>query len=715
MRIISSLNGSQTEPNWEIDRIQFFFRVNFLHHSLSRCSVLPHDLYQTDTNDSDYKNDTSSIYRLMFMLVTEDSFRSPWGDELVKFLNSFFFSDGFGAPILMPASCSGAKCLVLPVLTPRVQAELSTLVPNWTLERICSTLCQVPINSPSGDAELFIRVPPLVKYIILARLGIVARVLVERNSLPATSGKDQYDCVTVTSLLLLHIKAIAIGLRLFVDRDGEGEWSALLDHLIAAVGESLFGALDRVLRSRGEWTSEILLTLLHTLCTDWVGLLPPVWATRMRIATETASAFHGSRPNAGLRSKQSWNWFGECTDDNWAERVRWLAALCEQQIDRRIVSVCVREEFAFIAENIPFILFRIVPRELLSLLQRALFIARETRDRRMLDDALQLVGHVLAITNNVLNKGLKRKHSNRNDVTWDDKSFSDAFAMSMPYFHHWCGFELGDDFRRLEYRPLPVIAESFKSILDLVESEQHRAPMLTELELEELSSDVAHFINSFRSTVLHNQLHLFTNFARNRHLHTDNIVDTTVFRALARLSESDTNKYSARSSDADVSDFSENEAESDQRGREDGNGLTPFSNQIPTCFIRTPTGISDLVEVENQFNKHLSKRSRISSYSTKGYVKLKRSRLESQSPKVASLRAQFEIMSETDCDTSGQQLNDRVTSTQTSSTSVLQPPRTISILELGASSMPSEKESAWERDHQEPVLPISDKLSESDK
>ena len=98
----------------------------------------------------------------------------------------------------------------------------------------------------------------------------------------------------------------------------------------------------------------------------------------MRSVSETASALHGSRPSAGLNSKQSWNWFGEATDENRVERLRWLVALCERQIDPRIVSVCVKDEYEFIAENIPYILFRIDPRELLSVFRRALFIKRTT-------------------------------------------------------------------------------------------------------------------------------------------------------------------------------------------------------------------------------------------------------------------------------------------------------------------------------------------------
>ena len=122
--------------------------------------------------------------------------------------------------------------------------------------------------------ELFIRVPPLVKYIILARLGIVAHVVVERNSLPATTGKVQYDCVIVTPLHLLHIKAIANGLRRS-RRRRRVEYAARSPH---SCGRRVVVQL----RSRGGWTSEILLASLHVLCTDWVGLLPPEWASRMR-------------------------------------------------------------------------------------------------------------------------------------------------------------------------------------------------------------------------------------------------------------------------------------------------------------------------------------------------------------------------------------------------------------------------------------------------
>ena len=265
------------------------------------------------------------------------------------------------------------------------------------------------------------------------------------------------------------------------------------------MGEALFEALDQVLCSRGGWTSEVLLTSLHTLYTDWANRLPSNWVSRMKSVTEKASAFHGSRPSSRLYSNQTWNWFGDCTDDNWAERVRWLAAVCEQQTDRRLVSVCVREEFAFIAEHIPFILFRIVPRQLFALLRRAIEVFRSTGDRRMLDDALHLVSHILAITNTTLQRGLERTHRHGSESTWDGKSFSEPFEMSMPYFHQWCGFEVGDDYSRLEYRPLSGIAESYGDFLTILK--QDAAPYLTKYERGYYLSDVEFYIDCFKTKV----------------------------------------------------------------------------------------------------------------------------------------------------------------------------------------------------------------------
>ena len=114
----------------------------------------------------------------------------------------------------------------------------------------------------------------------------------------------------------------------------------------------------------------------------------------------------------------------------------------------------------------------------------ALDIARTTGtcDQRMLDKVLILSTHILAITNRILQRGLERTNKRGVESTWNGKGFSELFEMSMPYFHQWCGFEVGDDYSRFEYRPLPGIAESYGSLLKFLKDDA--APFLTEYELE---------------------------------------------------------------------------------------------------------------------------------------------------------------------------------------------------------------------------------------
>ena len=221
----------------------------------------------------------------MFVIVTEKSLKATLREELVFVLDNVLDQENCGLLLPLPSQAhAGTECVLFPVLSEAVRAKLSGHVPEWALENLCSSLCVGPgpesLGSDPENVRYFIRVPPLVKYVILARIGIVASVVVARSLLRAP--EEQYDCVTVCSLLLLQIKALANGFRMFVDRDGEGEWTPVLDRNISAVGDALFSALDKVLCSRGGWTSEILLTSLYTLNTDWAYCLPREWVTRMK-------------------------------------------------------------------------------------------------------------------------------------------------------------------------------------------------------------------------------------------------------------------------------------------------------------------------------------------------------------------------------------------------------------------------------------------------
>ena len=687
MRTHSSRMDQQSEPNWQLDRQQFFFRVNFIHHELYHQIQLP----QKTIRQSQANNDGRTLNRLVFLIITEKSLTAPWREEFVSVLDNVLDPENCGLPLPLPSQThAGTECVPFPVLSTAARAELSSRVPEWALENLCSSLCVGPgpesQSANPANVRYFIRVPPLVKYIILARIGIVASVVVARSSLRAP--EEQYDCVTVSSLLLLQIKALANGFRMFVDRDGEGEWTPVLDRVISEVGDALFSALDKVLCSRGGWTSEILLTSLYTLNTDWADRLPREWVTRMKSVTENASAFHGARPSSGLYSNQTWNWFGVSTDENWTERVRWLAAVCEQQTDRRLVKVCVREEFDFIAEHIPYILFRIVPRELLSLLRRALDVAHTKGDQRMLDEALHLVSHILAITNCTLQRGLERTHHIGTESTWDGKNFAELFLMSMPYFHQWCGFEVGDDYNRLEYRPLPGIADSYGSLLTFLQGDA--APFLTEYELGHFSSDVEFYIDCFNTKVPDIEgprtLRFLTNFKKKRFHFVDTSTDV---RALGYHS-AESNSYSGLSSDPEtsslVSDCSDSESE--QNLPEADGEIRNFSSIQPSISIAGVSNLKDLAELIDQqlFRTTASTRAE----NREVTQSIRRNQLNSESRRI------------TDSDTS-ETTNPNLTTSIKPNTGLLE--------DLASSSL-SDSQSENERFRQAYEIPISSGISE---
>ena len=65
-----------------------------------------------------------------------------------------------------------------------------------------------------------------------------------------------------------------------------------------------------------------------------------------------------------------------------------------------------------------------------------------TCDQRMLDIVLEVARHILAITNKTLQRAHERTKRRGVEATWVGKNF---FEINMPYyFHHWCGFEVGD-------------------------------------------------------------------------------------------------------------------------------------------------------------------------------------------------------------------------------------------------------------------------------
>ena len=67
-----------------------------------------------------------------------------------------------------------------------------------------------------------------------------------------------------------------------------------------------------------------------------------------------------------------------------------------------------------VAEHIPYILFIIVPHQLLSRFWLALNTARATIDQQMFDKVFEVARHILAITNRTLsaitNRTLQRAH-----------------------------------------------------------------------------------------------------------------------------------------------------------------------------------------------------------------------------------------------------------------------------------------------------------------
>lgn len=687
MRTFSSWMEQQAEANLELDREQFFFRVNFLHHQVYQS----HQNSAGETNNQkqpEMNSDGSAFNRLMFLIVTEHSLRSAARQELLHILDYALSTDRCGLPMALPSSTSPAKCVLLPVLSAAARAELASRVPAWALENMCCSLCVGPgpeaaQNTSPENVRYYIRVSPLVKYIILARIGIVASVALERGTSRAL--EEQYDCVTTSSLLLLQVKALANGLRMFADRDGE--WAPVLERFVSVVGDVLFSALDLVLCSRGGWTSEILLTSLYTLYTDWADRLPRDWVSRMKSVTERASAFHGSRPSGSLYSNQTWNWFGECTDENWSERVRWLAAVCEQQTDRRLVRVCVREEFAFIAEHIPYILFCIVPPELLSLLRRALHVARATGDRRMLDEALRLVRDILLITNTTLQRGLERTLRRDAESTWAGKNFSELFEISMPYFHKWCGFELGFHYGRVEYRPLPGIADSYGSLLAFLRDDA--APFLTELELGNLSSEVEYYVTCFNSKVSDIEgpltLRFLIDMKKRRKLQLLNTRPGT--NALDYVS-AESDSYSGRSSDI----------ESETELQESEGGPSCIANGQAQARV-VLVGVSNLDEVADLIDKHL--------------LKSADARCNGKRDTSTLNRPQADIQTST-CGPTHLDNNKRGITDSESSEPIMKSATLIKsnrLEDIGMSSSPDSK-SDFERFRQEPEFPISSEFSD---
>ena len=317
---------------------------------------------------------------------------------------------------------------------------------------------------------------------LLIRILLISSEIIRQICFPQII--DKHDCVTSAGELLLNIKALGNGVRLFIDETDDRD--AINPH-IEYLSRILFKALTDVLQCKTGFVSTLsFLTGIYTMYIDWAWLFPEDWVQKFKTLTEVASGRFGSRLRDGL------NWFGPSTNKNWADRLLWLEAVCEQLIDRQLTKYCSKEEFDMLAEQVAYLQFYIIPQQMLAILRRAYEIFKTGNgDLSMLDSSLTVLQHILNITRIFLKLGLSRSGAKTNPI-WAGKHFTENFQMRMPFFHKLCGFELGNDYSNLEYRPLKHIKDSYSEFFNFVG--HNLSQLLTFRERVNVREDMKYFL-----------------------------------------------------------------------------------------------------------------------------------------------------------------------------------------------------------------------------
>ena len=267
MRTLSSWIDKQSEPNWAIDREQFFFRVNFLHHEVSHWCKIYHDhCCSPETSDlhPPSSNDTDELNRLVFLLVTEESLRSPSSEGLLRLLDNILDPEKCGLPVDLPsgltkgylcptagAQCRGSRATRKPCA--RVgTGEPVQLDLYWTRfrdtghqsgERALLHSCSAPRQvhhlgadrhrgEHRGEAAQVAGAGGAIRlcHRVLSAYA-TGKVYSIRNYLVINMKLFNDRKIFVLNFNLFKIKALANGFRMFADRDAVGKWIPGFDNL----------------------------------------------------------------------------------------------------------------------------------------------------------------------------------------------------------------------------------------------------------------------------------------------------------------------------------------------------------------------------------------------------------------------------------------------------------------------------------------------------
>lgn len=497
---------AEESVRWNADRKIYFYRTNFVLHPLTETicdSVTPQE---NQTVGSHFQLNT---YRLSYLFVmdpeTGDADLANEKRTLEKLVAAQLFAQ--------PSSPVGQ---LIPVLSDAALKYYSNKYPSNSLQVCCARFVH-----DSSSARIFIGLSPLLKLMVLIRLAFTLDHLHKRIQKCIQMGiRIPYDFVTCASIILQYVKACCIAFHIFSytsnsesesttgNRSSESQGQSLdstlnrlVDEEVRDIGEDVLRVLSHLLRRDVGWSSELFLTGICTLCTDWAHLMPPQWVDRLRALSDsmtptssTATTSVLAELNEGHSESESEsksvgseqlgarlvaadrNWWRPSDEANVASRVLWLTALCAAQLEvlQRARSV-MHEEYRYLSRHMPYIAYVIVPGQLRSLLEMALR-SEAAGNPKLLDQWLVLLKQVLAITLRMTQRGLKtrRPHAptgtgTRTSSWWNSLGWNDRFTMELGYNTRWSGFQMVDQ-DKIDFVPRINLIDTLRILRDTVVS-----------------------------------------------------------------------------------------------------------------------------------------------------------------------------------------------------------------------------------------------------
>ena len=491
-RLLSNTK-SGSKPDWFADKKLYNYHTSFIHHNLTSAEV---GMIETLEDESFYFCNKLENFRFMFLLILE----SPDSKDVFhenNIMDYLFKKKLFGLPVY-PFG------IIIPLLTMDALCYYENKYGSQALREVCALI--MPSDNQYNTHKHYLKLSIFLKILLLTRMSEFTNIIQSsiKNNNSSFSTKRDYDDKVSLAMLITYWTTCLHGYNIFQALENneriEDCRPCLENRLVDIYKRQAFESWQLFCQTieiymTNETNTKLLSPKLGRLCGDANNLIPSEWIEQLSSITLKASSQFSNRLK--IYDNQRNPWLEPTDDKNWSARLHWFALILEKESDPLVMhSYGNKDEYEYRIQQLPYVLFVLLPGQLKAMLKRAVEIYSQTKNITMINEWLLLIRDVFEVLIKIIYRGmpqlLKRGRVNFGDKWWNGKGWTDQFHYELSLGPQWCGFQLVDS-NITHFTPKVLLITALKSFKqDLVQN-----GFLTKLENSELNEEFQFYIDIF--------------------------------------------------------------------------------------------------------------------------------------------------------------------------------------------------------------------------